>query len=114
MFAYIMRTSETLLASESFAEIELSNGDTVSRLITRACEMFPRWGVDAGQVKLFLVPTGRVAANDGEPSADAINDALSGERLQSSWLLDRAHIGPGSWLLARVPLPPVMAPGALR
>jgi hypothetical protein len=97
--AFIMLASETQLADESFAELLLQTGDNVARLVGRACDKFPRWGVDAGQVKLFLI-----AAPDGvdEPSADAIKDALSGERLQSSWPLERARIGPGSWLLARI------------
>jgi hypothetical protein len=74
-----------------------------------ACKEFPRWGVDAGQVKLFL------AADGGEdaPSTESIEALLAdpSSRLGEAWSLGRARIRPGSWLLARVP-PPAAAPGA--
>ena len=105
---FIMLVSETVLADETFAALPLQDGDIVARLVGRACEKFG-WGAPS-RCRLFLV-----APPDGvdEPSADAIKDALSGERLQSSWPLERAGIRPGSWLLARMP-PPAAAPGASR
>ena len=102
-----MLTSETPLADQTFAELMLLPGDNVARLVGRACDKFG-WGAPS-RCRLYLVapPDG-----DDEPSAVAISDALAGERLQSSWPLVRAGIGPGSWLLARVPPPPAAAPGA--
>jgi hypothetical protein len=106
---YIARVIGGALVSGPFAELEALSSDSVARLAKRACTEFPLWNVDASQVELFLA-----AAPDGvnEPSADAIKDALSGERLQSSWPLEHARIRPGSWLLVRVPPPPAAAPGA--
>ena len=104
-----MRVSEPPLEGEVFAEIELRAGDNVARLVERACEKFPRWGVDAGQVRLFL------AAADGvdAPSPDALMAAVAAPAmcLGVGLTLVRAGIVPGCWLLARVP-PPAAAPGA--
>ena len=106
-----MRASKTPLEDETFAKLPLQPGDNVARLVGRACKEFPRWGVDAGQVKLFLV-----ASPDGhnEPSAIAIKDALLLEPLSPFDTLADAGIVSGSWLLARVPPPPAAAPGASR
>jgi len=66
----------------------------------RACSKFPRWGADAGQVRLHLVVH---APGGDEPTAEAEAAALEGRRLQSGWTLERAGVLPGAWLLARVP-----------
>ena len=95
--------------SASFAELDAVSSDSVARLAKRVCTEFPHWKVAADEVELFLVAP---PAGVDEPSADAIKDALSGTRLQAGWPLEHARIGPGSWLLARVPPPPTAAPGA--
>ena len=103
-----MLASETALSDETFAELPLLAGDNVARLVARACEKFPRWGVDAGQVKLFRVPNEEQArAIQRDPSSAA--GILRGNSLFSSDAVE-----PGSWLLARVPPPPAAAPGASR
>ena len=106
--AFILRVGDAASAGEAIGEVELFDGEPVARLAARACALFG-WGPPT-QVRLHLAAAG----GDDEPSTDAITDALSGERLQSSWPLGRARIGPGSWLLARVPLAaaPVAARGA--
>jgi hypothetical protein len=106
-----MFVSDPPLEGEVFAKVPLAGCTDVADVSESAHEKLPRWGVYAGKVQLFLVAT---PVGDDEPSADAIKDALSRERLQSSWSLERARIGPGSWLLARVPPPPAAAPGASR
>ena len=84
----------------------------VADVTKSACNEFPRWGVDAGQVQLFL------AADGGEdsPSTESIVALVADptKRLGEAWPLERARIGPGAWLLARVPPPPAAAPGASR
>ena len=106
---FIARVVGSAGTGGSFAELEAVSSDSVARLAERACDKFKRWGVDADEVELFLVAP---PAGVDEPSADAIKDALSGTRLQAGWPLEHARIGPGSWLLARVPPPPTAAPGA--
>ena len=105
-----MRASEPPLEGEAFAEIELRAGDNVARLLGRACKEFPRWGVDAGQVHLFLAAAG--GADRPSPAALAAVAADSVGRLSEEWPLARAGIVPGCWLLARVPPSAAAAPGA--
>ena len=93
-----------------FAELEADSSGSVARLAEHACAKFSHWKVDADEVELYLA----AADGDEEPSAEAIAAALSGPRLQIGWKLYRAGIVAGSWLLARVPPPPVVAPGACR
>jgi hypothetical protein len=99
-----MPVSDPALAGQVFGKVPLAGCTDVADVSERTCEKF---GLGAGALtrcRLYLI-----AAPDGvdEPTAVAIKDALSGERLQSSWPLERARIGPGSWLLARVPPTPV-------
>ena len=105
---YISRVLGSASVGGPFAELEAVRSDSVAKLAKRACAEFPLWSVDASQVELFL------AAADGndEPTADAVTAALSGSRLQAGWSLEHARIGPGSWLLARIPPLPAAAPGA--
>ncbi len=112
-----MRVSEPPLEGEAFAEIELRAGDNVARLLGRACKEFPRWGVDAGQVHLFLAAAG--GADRPSSAALAAVAADSVGRLSEEWPLARAGIEPGCWLLARVPpsatrthFPSPFSPGA--
>ena len=104
-----MRVSEPPLEGEAFAKIELRAGDNVARLLGRACKEFPRWGVDAGQVHLFLAAAG--GTDRPLPAAIAAAAADSAGLLSEEWSLARAGIAPGCWLLARVP-PPAVASGA--
>ena len=109
-----MRVSEPPLEGEFFAVIELRAGDNVGLLVERACEKFPRWGVDAGQVSLF-----RAAAGDADRPSPATIVAVAADsagRLSEEWPLSRAGIVKGCWLLARVPPPAAAAApaGALR
>ena len=95
---------------EGFAELSIVSGDTIARLAERACAKFPRWGADAGQVRLYLVPTEeRARALQRGTSA---GDILAGDALFPGDTIERAGIASGSWLLARVSLP--AAAGAAR
>jgi hypothetical protein len=106
-FAFIMRVSEpAALEGEAFAEIELRAGDNVARLAGRACEKFPRWGVDAGQVRLLLVP-----AAAQQPTLAELEAALLGVPLSPFSALADVGVVSGCCLLARVP-PRAAAPGA--
>ena len=82
----------------------------VADVVARACDKFPRWGVDAGQVHLYLAAAS--GADRPAPAALAAVVADPTARLSEDWLLTRAGIAPGCWLLARVPPPPAAAPGA--
>ena len=82
----------------SFAEVNIVEGDTISRLAERACVKFSHWGVNAGQISLYLVAAG----GDEEPAEKAISAVLSsGGRLGVGWSLSRAEISSGAWLVAR-------------
>ena len=81
-----------------FAEVRVSEGDTVARLAARACAAFPSWRLDASQVFLHLLAAG----GDEEPAQGAAATALAGSsHLASGWSLARAGVSPGAWLLAR-------------
>ena len=93
-------------ARARFAPVEIFVGDAVGHLTKRA-SLERRWGVDAAYVDLFLVkPDG-----DDEPTAAEEEAALTQPRLQVGWLLSRARISSGAWVLARLPDPPAAAPG---
>ena len=93
-----MLVSDTPLEGQNFGKVVLEGCADVADVTKSACKEFG-WGAPK-QVRLHLA-----AAGGDEPSTDAIKSVLSGPRLQASWKLDRAHIGLGSWLLARVPPP---------
>ena len=101
------------LASESaggvFAKLEMRAGEAVADLAERACAKFQRWGADAGQVRLYLVPT-EMRARELQRGSRA-DDILAGDALFAGDSLERAGIVSGSWLLARVP-PPATTAGA--
>ena len=107
-YAFIKRISDTAYEDEAFAEIELCAGDNVARLAGRACEKF-EWGVPT-KVHLYLAAAS--GADRPTPAALAAVVADPTARLSEDWLLTRAGIAPGCWLLARVPPPPAAAPGA--
>jgi hypothetical protein len=88
----------TLAGAGSFAKLETHSGDDVSDLAERACVKFSHWGVNAGQIFLYLV----AAEGDEEPVEEAINAVLSsGRRLGVGWSLTRAGISSGAWLVVR-------------
>jgi hypothetical protein len=105
VFVYIARAT----GSSSFAELEVMSSDSVARLAKRACNEFRHWGVAADQVELFLV-----AAGGDAPTREAIEALIadSAQRLAENWSLARAGIVAGSWLVARVSLPPPAAAAA--
>ena len=80
----------------SFAEVNIVEGDTISRLVERACAKFPHWGT-ADKLFLYLVAAG----GDEEPADEAISAVLSsGGRLGVGWSLEDAGIVSGAWLVA--------------
>ena len=83
----------------SFAEVDIVESDTVSRLAERACSKFPSWKTDATQVSLFLVPPERARAIELDYSA--ASDLLRGDPLFSSDLLAVAGVAPSSFLIVR-------------
>jgi hypothetical protein len=99
-YVWVMLVGDTTLADQVFVKASLAGCADVSDVSERACE---KLGLGLGapsRCRLYLAAAG---SGVDEPSADSIKDALSGERLQSSWPLERARIVAGSWLLARVP-----------
>ena len=86
-----------LAGAGSFAEVNIVEGDTISRLAKRTCTDFPHWGT-ADKLSLYLVAAG----GDEEPAEEAISTVLlSGGRLGVGWSLSRAEISSGAWLVAR-------------
>ena len=60
--------------------------------------LFQHWGVNAGQISLYLVAKG----GKDEPAEEAISAVLSsGGRLGVGWSLEDAGISSGAWLVAR-------------
>jgi len=94
------------VARAHFAEVDIFEADTVARLADRA-SLKRGWGVDAAYVDLFLVKPG---GND-EPTAAEEGAALAQPRLQVGWLLSRALISSGAWVVARLPSLPAAAHG---
>ena len=87
-----------LAGAGSFAKMEIRAGDDISDLAERACVKFSHWGVNAGQISLYLVAAG----GDEEPAEKAISAVLSsGGRLGVGWSLTRAGISSGAWLVVR-------------
>ena len=100
-FAYVKRVGSLAFADEVFAPIDIQGLASISHLAVRACENFPRWQADAGQVKLFVARS----SCDDEPTAEEECAALE-TRLKTCWSLERAGIVQGSFLLAQVLPPP--------
>ena len=93
-------------ARARFAPVEIFVGDAVGHLAERASLKLD-WRTTAAYVDLFLVkPDG-----DDEPIAAEEEAALTQPRLQVGWLLSRARISSGAWVLARLHDPPAAAPG---
>ena len=84
-----------LSGAGSFAEVNIVEGDTISRLAERACVKFSHWGVNAGQISLYLVAAG----GDDLPTLSAVDSARHLDQI--GWSLTRAGISSGAWLVAR-------------
>jgi hypothetical protein len=102
---FIKRVSDAAI-SEPFAKLQLEGCADVADVVARACEKFPRWGVDAGQVHLFLV-----SAAAQEPTRAELEAALLGEPLSPFSALADVRVVSGCCLLARMP-PPAATAGA--
>ncbi len=104
--AFVMLVGD--VPDQVFIEISLQAGDNVARFTGRACE---KLGLGAGapsRCPLFRVPDeARARAIQRNPSS--ATDILLGEPLFASDAVE-----PGSWLLARVSLPPAAEPSASR
>jgi len=85
----------TLAGAGSFAEVNIVEGDTISRLADRACVKFSHWGVNAGQISLYL----EAAGGDDLPPPSAVDSARHLDQI--GWSLSRAGISSGAWLVAR-------------
>ena len=108
-FVWVLPVSDTALAGRVFGKVPLAGSADVADVAKRTCEEYPRWGVDAGQVKLFAVTKAGKA-----PTSAEIEAALLLEPLSPFVTLADAGIVSGSCVLARVPPPPAAAPGASR
>jgi len=84
-----------------FAKIYYSPGKDVSDVAALACKEFPRWRLDAGQVRLFML----AKAAGPKPQLPA-PEALKGlEPLAEEATLESAGVDSGAWLVA-VPTTP--------
>jgi hypothetical protein len=86
----------------SFAKLETRGDDDIADLAKRACSEFSHWGVNPGQVSLYLVSAG----GEEEPTE---KDIMLCRRLGVGKSLTREGISSSAWLLARVsdPVPPL-------
>ena len=94
-------------ADAVFAPVEIAAGAAVGHLAARASATLG-WRVGADKIRLFLA---KQAGDDDEPSAAEEEAALAGPRLGVGWLLPRARVTPGTWLVARLPDAPAPAAG---
>ena len=74
-----------LAGAGSFAEVNIVEGDTISRLAERACVKFPHWGT-ADKLALYLVAAG----GDDMPPPSAVDSARHLDQI--GWSLTRAGI----------------------
>jgi hypothetical protein len=96
-------------ARARFAEVEIFEADTVTRLADRA-SLKRGWGVDPAYVDLFLVPVeSEDAVAAGEDGSEAL--VLATRPLSSIKALSAVSIRDRSCLLARLSSPPAAAPG---
>ena len=83
-----------LAGAGTFAEVNIVEGDTISRLAKRACTEFPHWGT-ADKLSLYLVAAG----GKDTPSPSAVDSARHLDQI--GWSLEDAGISSGAWLVAR-------------
>ena len=83
-----------LAGAGSFAEVNIVEDDSISRLAKRACTEFPHWGT-ADKLSLYLVAAG----GDDMPPPSAVDSARHLDQI--GWSLTRAGISSGAWLVAR-------------
>ena len=84
-----------LVGAGTFAKMEIRAGDDISDLVERACAKFSHWGVNAGQISLYLVAAG----GKDMPSSSAVDSARHLDQI--GWSLEDAGISSGAWLVAR-------------
>jgi hypothetical protein len=89
------------IAKEPFVPLEFEGVGTVAELLSRGLKKYARWGLDEGQVKLFLCPSERAKAvqKGTDPAADLLEDDLE---LFAPDSLEQAGVVPGSFVLALV------------
>jgi hypothetical protein len=104
-YVYIKRAGDAA-DGEVYAALAILPGDTVALLAARACAAFA-WA-SPSRARLFLVDHPHDA--DEPPSAE--EERVATELTRPHWALPRARVGPGSWLLARVPAPAPPPAGA--
>ena len=83
-----------LAGAGNYAEVNIVEGDTVSRLADRASSKFPHWGT-ADRLTLYLVAAG----GKDTPSASAVDCARHLDQI--GWSLKDAGVSSGAWLVAR-------------
>jgi len=93
-------------ADAVFAPVDIFVGDAVGHLAERASAKF-RWLVGADKVKLFLVSAAFAEAVEGGDESTGV----AAKKLFSGASLAHAGVSNGAFLLARLPDPPVAAPG---
>ena len=101
----MLRVSVPPLVGQNFTKVLLPEGrNDVNDVCEAACAKFPHWGVTVDEVSLFIVREGRERALTAryDPSVAAAILTHANELDP-----DEAVIT-GSWLLARVPAPPVV------
>jgi hypothetical protein len=82
------------LTDDSFTRVYFEPGEVpdAGKVAEKACERFPRWSLDAGQVRIHLVAQPRIE----EPETSEISAALSNPHLSVT-----SVIAAGSWVVAK-------------
>ena len=83
-----------------FARVVITSSDLVTDVAERSCAKFPRWHLDAGQVRLLLVAKAG-APKPQVPAPEAFKDL---KPLAEEATLESAGVTSGAWLVA-VPAP---------
>ena len=86
---------------DAFTRVTITASALVTDVAELSCSKFPRWRLDAGQVRIHLV-----AESGDEPGGKAIGAALAKKHLLVS-----APVTPGAWLVA-VPTTPAGGSGS--
>ena len=78
-----------------FAKVAITSSDLVTDVAERSCAKFPRWRLDAGQVRLFMLAM--AGPKPQLPAPEALKDL---KPLAEEATLESAGVTSGAWLVA--------------
>ena len=93
---------------DAFAKVFYAPGQDVADVASLACKAFPRWRLDAGQVRLFLA----AKAGAPKPQLPALEACKDLAPLAEEAALESAGVTSGAWLVAAPTAPADLAGAA--